>query len=87
MGFSTTQGSTMHMQGMPKIENFVPCDMNLWSTGGSTRADNQFSITLEVLKAPRASDLTRKREVAGNPIYFSVILYMYRLVTFMHLFF
>ena len=69
MGVSTAQGKTMHMQGMPKIENFVPCDMNLWSNEGSTRADNQSSITLEVLKAPQASELTRKREVAGNPIF------------------
>ena len=44
--------------------------MNLWSNGGSTGAnnpDNQFSITFGSAKAPRASELTRKRKVACNP--------------------
>ena len=34
MGFSTAQGSSAHSQCMLKIENFVSCEMSLWSNGG-----------------------------------------------------
>ena len=69
MGFSTAQGSTVHVQGMLEIENFVPCDMSLWSNGGANNPDNQSSIAFESAKAPRASELTRKRKVARNPTF------------------
>ena len=36
MDFSTAQGSSVHTQCVLKIENFVSCDMNLCSNGGST---------------------------------------------------
>ena len=36
MGFSIAQGSSAHTQCVLEIENFMSCDMNLWSNGGST---------------------------------------------------
>ena len=40
MGFSTAQGSSAHARCVLKIEIFVPCDMSLWSNGGSTGANS-----------------------------------------------
>ena len=35
-GLSTARGSSAHTQCVLKVENFVSCDMSLWSNGGST---------------------------------------------------
>ena len=47
----------MNAQGVLKIDNFVPCDMSLWSNGGSTGANNPDNYSpqslLKVLKAPQ----------------------------------
>ena len=58
MGFSVAQGSIVCTQGVLEINrDFAPCDMSLWSNGGSTEAsnpDNQYSITFGIRSAIKA---------------------------------
>ena len=65
----------------------MPCDMSLHVHGQIEEQTTSPQSHLEVIKAPRTLELTRKRKVACNPpveptCYLSVSLYVYILVTF-----
>ena len=60
-GLSTAQGSTAHVQDVLKIENFVPYGMRpvvKWRN----KKKNRQPVLDQVLKAPKASELSYKKE-------------------------
>ena len=73
MGFSTAQGSSVHTQCVFKIENFVSCDMSLWSMEEALEQTAQITSRQSLIifgsgKIPLATELTIKRKFSYNPV-------------------